>query len=30
MKTGYWQVLSRMARPLFLGCTSIVLCVVVV
>ena len=28
--TGCWQVLSRMARPLFLGCTSIVLCVVVV
>ena len=24
------EVLSRMARPLFLGCTSIVLCVVVV
>ena len=29
VKTGYWQVLSRMARPLFLGCTSIVLYVVV-
>jgi hypothetical protein len=28
--TDDWQVLSRMARPLFLGCTSIVLYVVVV